>query len=176
VTRSRRPQDHWGRRAKREGYAARSVYKLEEIDRKVRLFKPGMNVLDLGAFPGSWTAYAATVVGPRGRVLGLDLQEHRGALPPNAEIRKQDVMADLDALLAGTEWNAVVSDMAPSTTGNRFVDQSRSFQLVTRALDIAEKVLVPGGHSCPAGTSSRRSSRGPTSRQRARGWPRSSRR
>ena len=78
---NRRPQDHWGHRAKKEGFAARSVYKIEEIDRRVRLFRPGARVLDLGAFPGSWTEYAAQKVGPQGRVLGLDLQEGRRALP-----------------------------------------------------------------------------------------------
>ncbi|MDQ3034759.1 MAG: RlmE family RNA methyltransferase [Myxococcota bacterium] len=142
----RRGQDHWGRRAKREGYAARSVYKLEEIDKKVRLFKGGMRVLDLGAFPGSWTVYAAQKVGPGGHVLGLDLTEFRGALPPHAEIRTQDVMAeDLDAQLGGQRYDVVMSDMAPSTTGHRFTDQARSHNLFMRALQIADDLVVPGG-------------------------------
>lgn len=144
---SKRPQDHWGRKAKREGYAARSVYKLEEIDRRTRLFKPGMKVLDLGAFPGSWTTYAANKVAPHGRVLGLDIQPPRHAVPPNAEMRRQDVMApDLDEQLGGLRWDVVMSDMAPATSGNRFVDQSRSFALVMRAIEIADRMLVPGGH------------------------------
>ncbi|UJR80299.1 RlmE family RNA methyltransferase [Sandaracinus amylolyticus] len=147
MSRSRRPQDHWGHRAKREGYAARSVYKLEEIDRRVRLLRPGARVLDLGAYPGSWTAYAAQKVGANGRVLGLDLQEFRGALPPNAEMRTQDVMSpDLDAQLGGERFDVVMSDMAPATSGHRFTDQARSFNLVMRALGIAEQLLVPGGH------------------------------
>ena len=142
----RRGQDHWGHRAKREGYAARSVYKLEEIDRKVRLFKGGQRVLDLGAFPGSWTVYAAQKVGPSGRVLGLDLQEVRIGLPPNAEMRMQDVMAeDLDAQLGGQRYDVVMSDMAPATSGHRFMDQARSHNLFMRALKIAEDLVVPGG-------------------------------
>lgn len=146
MSRHRRGQDHWGHRAKREGYAARSVYKLEEIDKKVRLFKGGQRVLDLGAFPGSWTVYAAQRVGPSGRVLGLDLTEFRGALPPNAEIRTQDVMAeDLDAQLGGQRYDVVISDMAPSTTGHRFTDQARSHALFMRALQIADDLVVPGG-------------------------------
>lgn len=146
MSRHRRGQDHWGHRAKREGYAARSVYKLEEIDRRVRLFKGGMRVLDLGAFPGSWTVYAAQKVGPGGRVLGLDITEFRGALPPNAEIRTQDVMAeDLDAQLGGQRYDVVLSDMAPSTSGHRFTDQARSHNLFMRALGIAEELVVPGG-------------------------------
>ncbi len=143
---NRRPQDHWGHRAKKEGFAARSVYKIEEIDRRVRLFRPGARVLDLGAFPGSWTEYAAQKVGPQGRVLGLDLQEGRRALPAWAELRKQDVMApDLDVLIGASSWDVVMSDMAPATSGNRFVDQTRSFQLVMRAIEIAERTLAPGG-------------------------------
>jgi len=143
---NRRPQDHWGHRAKKEGFAARSVYKIEEIDRRVRLFRPGARVLDLGAFPGSWTEYAAQKVGPQGRVLGLDLQEGRRALPAWAELRKQDVMApDLDVLIGASSWDVVMSDMAPATSGNRFVDQTRSFQLVMRAIEIAERTLAPAG-------------------------------
>lgn len=144
---SKRAQDHWGRKARREGYAARSVYKLEEIDRRVRLFRAGMKVLDLGAFPGSWTTYAAGKVSPGGRVLGLDVQAPRAAVPSNAEMRRQDVMApDLEASLGGVAWDVVMSDMAPATSGNRFVDQSRSYALVARAIEIADRVLAPGGH------------------------------
>lgn len=143
---NKRTQDHWGRKARRDGYAARSVYKLEDIDRKVHLFRPGMRVLDLGAFPGSWTVYAAQRVGPRGQVLGLDLQAPRQALPPNAEMRQQDVMAaDLAQRLAGRRWDVVLSDMAPSTSGHRLVDQARSFALAMRALELATQLLAPGG-------------------------------
>ena len=87
----RRLQDTYGRRAKADGFPARSVYKLEEIDLKVRLFRRGQRVLDLGAAPGSWTMYAATRVGLEGRVYGVDIQEHRAALPPNARIEVLDV-------------------------------------------------------------------------------------
>jgi 23S rRNA (uridine2552-2'-O)-methyltransferase len=105
-----------------------------------------MKVLDLGAFPGSWTVYAAGKVGPSGRVLGLDLQEHRIALPPNAEMRMEDVLApDLDAKLEGARYDVVLSDMAPATSGHRFTDQARSHILFMRALGIAEMLLVPGG-------------------------------
>ncbi|MBZ0120188.1 MAG: RlmE family RNA methyltransferase, partial [Sandaracinaceae bacterium] len=127
---------------KREGYAARSVYKLQEIDRKLRLLRPGARVLDLGAYPGSWTTYAAERVGPSGRVLGVDLQLFRGTLPANAEIRQGDALAlDLD----DGPFDVVLSDMAPSTTGHRFTDQARSFELFMRALEIATRLLAPGG-------------------------------
>ncbi|MFO0712406.1 MAG: RlmE family RNA methyltransferase [Sandaracinus sp.] len=144
---SKRPQDHWGHKARKEGYAARSVYKLEEIDRRTHILKVGARVLDLGAFPGSWTAYAAQRVGPKGKVLGLDLQEFRGSLPPHAQIRTGDVLSlELEKELGPASFDVVVSDMAPATTGHRFTDQARSHRLFMRALEIAEAVLAPGGH------------------------------
>jgi len=144
---SKRPQDHWGHRARKEGYAARSVYKLEEIDRRTHVLRVGGRVLDLGAYPGSWTAYAAQKVGPRGRVLGVDLTEFKGTLPPHAEIRTGDVLSmQLEQELGPGSFDLVVSDMAPSTTGHRFTDQARSHRLFMRALEIACVVLTPGGH------------------------------
>jgi 23S rRNA (uridine2552-2'-O)-methyltransferase len=144
---SKRPQDHWGRKAKKEGFAARSVFKLEEIDRRVRLFKPSMRVLDLGAFPGSWTSYAAQRVGAGGRVLGIDLTEFRGVLPAWASIRQGDALTvDVIAEHGPGSFDVVVSDMAPNTSGHRFTDQARSHQLFMRAVTVALGVLVPGGH------------------------------
>ncbi len=146
MARSGRPQDAWGRKARREGFPARSVYKLEEIDRRVRLLRPGQRVLDLGAFPGSWTLYAAKRVGAKGQVLGLDIQEPRGELPPQAEMRQVDVLT-LEPIDVGgpASFDVVLSDMAPSTTGQKSLDQYRSFELFMNALRIAEAVLVPGG-------------------------------
>ena len=142
--RSGRPNDFWGDKAKKEGYPARSVFKLEEIDRRAHLFKTGQRVLDLGAFPGSWTMFAAKRVGPKGYVLGVDIQEFRGGLPPNAEIRHLDIRA-LDVTEIG-RFNVVMSDMAPSTTGARSGDQAKSFELFMLALDAAKATLHPGGH------------------------------
>lgn len=144
MARSKRPQDRFGHKARREGFPARSVYKLEEIDRRVRLFRPGQRVLDLGASPGSWTLYAAQKVGAKGRVLGLDIQPPRTELPPQAEIRVADVLTAKPEDLDGP-YDVVVSDMAPSTTGQKSLDQYRSFELAMRALEIAKGVLRPGG-------------------------------
>lgn len=141
-----RRQDVFGKRARKEGYPARSVYKLEEIDRRLRMLKPGHRVLDLGAFPGSWTLYAAARVGGKGQVIGVDLQEHIGALPKNAEIRQGDILAlDVASLGGPASFDVVMSDMAPSTTGRRDLDQYRSFELFMRALDVAKALLKPGG-------------------------------
>ncbi|MGE0790553.1 MAG: SAM-dependent methyltransferase [Sandaracinaceae bacterium] len=144
--RRRRHQDAYGRRARREGYAARSVYKLEEIDKKLRILRRGARVLDLGAFPGSWTTFAADKVQREGRVLGIDRTPFRGALPPHAEIREGDVMEIAAADLGGpASFDVVLSDMAPSTSGHRFTDQARSEALFLRALEIARSVLTDGG-------------------------------
>jgi 23S rRNA (uridine2552-2'-O)-methyltransferase len=144
---NKRPQDHFGHRARKEGFAARSVYKLEEIDRRMKLLAPGKRVLDLGAFPGSWTSYAATKVGPKGRVLGIDQKEFRGALPPWAQIIMGDALTlDLAQEHGPGSFDVVLSDMAPATTGHKFVDQTRSFDLFAKALAVAEVVLPAGGH------------------------------
>ncbi|MDB4972332.1 MAG: Ribosomal large subunit methyltransferase [Myxococcaceae bacterium] len=147
MTKSGRPNDAFGAKAKKEGFAARSVYKLEEIDRKNRLFRRGMRVLDLGAFPGSWTQYASNKVGAEGHVLAVDQQEWRGGFAPNVETRQCDVLALTPRDVGGVaSFDVVMSDMAPWTTGTRFVDQCRSFDLYVHALSIAEGSLRGEGH------------------------------
>ncbi len=145
MAKRRRPQDRFGKQARRDGYPARSVYKLEEIDKKVRLLSKGQRVLDLGAYPGSWTMYAAERVGPKGRVLGFDLTKFEGVLPPQAEIRQGDAFAISLDELDEEPFDLVISDMAPKTSGQKSADQYRSFELAMRALELAEKVLKPGG-------------------------------
>ncbi|MDH3818427.1 MAG: RlmE family RNA methyltransferase [Myxococcales bacterium] len=140
----RRKQDHHGRRARREGYPARSVYKLQEIDRRVGLFKKGQRVLDLGASPGSWTLYAAEQVGPNGQVLGIDLHDPGVALPAQAQILTLDAF-QVDPESLDGPFDLVISDMAPKTSGQRHADQYRSYELVMRALELAKSVLKPGG-------------------------------
>jgi 23S rRNA (uridine2552-2'-O)-methyltransferase len=141
-----RRQDAFGKQARREGYAARSVYKLEEMDRRFNLLRRGDHVLDLGAFPGSWTSYAATRVAPEGRVLGLDLTPFKGALPANAEIREGDIYeTDLADLGGPAAYDVVLTDMAPSTIGHRFTDVTRSEQLFLRALELAAVLLRRDG-------------------------------
>lgn len=144
--RRRREQDRFGHRAKREGYAARSVYKLQEIHDKVGLLRRGARVLDLGAFPGSWTTFAAEKVQREGKVRGYDLTPFKGALPPNAEILCADVFElSVEELGGRRSWDVVMSDMAPATSGHRFTDQARSEALVMRALELAVQVLAPRG-------------------------------
>jgi 23S rRNA (uridine2552-2'-O)-methyltransferase len=141
-------QDHYTRRAKKENYAARSVYKLAEIQKKHRLIKKGGRVLDLGCAPGSWLQFAAEQTGAKGRVVGVDLKPVTIKLPDHVEV----VTGDIDEVFRdaaqplGTGFSVVLSDMAPATTGNKHADAVRSFVLCETALEVAVKVLRPGGH------------------------------
>lgn len=136
------------RRAKDEQFAARAIYKLEQIDRRFRLLARGRRVLDLGCWPGSWLQYAADKVGEDGLVVGIDLKEVEIALPPWVETAVGDVEAIDPAELTDRfgPFDVVLSDMAPHTTGDRHSDQWRSEELFLRALTIARSVLRPGGH------------------------------
>jgi 23S rRNA (uridine2552-2'-O)-methyltransferase len=138
--------DHFTRAAKERGFPARSVFKLEDIDRRVRLLRPGMHVLDLGAAPGSWAMYAAQKVGRAGKVLAVDLEPLSTALPPGAVFIQGDALSLAnEALALFAPYDVVLSDMAPRTTGNRVTDQARSLELFLRALAVAASLGKPGG-------------------------------
>jgi 23S rRNA (uridine2552-2'-O)-methyltransferase len=137
-------QDHYSRQAKKDRYPARSVYKLEEIQQKQRLIKKGDKILDLGCSPGSWLLYAAKLIGDKGRVVGIDLKPVKIQAASNIEIMTGDVFA-VDAGSLGSDFNVVLSDMAPATTGHKAVDAARSAGLCEAALAIAKNVLLPGG-------------------------------
>lgn len=131
-------------RARQQGYPARSVFKLEEIDRRVRLLRPGMRVLDLGASPGSWSLYALEKIGKAGKLVAIDLKPLEVALPPSGTFVLGDAR-ESEAPKAHAPYDVVLSDMAPNTTGNRNADQARSFDLFMFALDVAAKLTAPGG-------------------------------
>lgn len=141
--------DVFAQRARKEGYPARSVYKLEEIDQRTKLLKQGQRVLDLGCAPGSWLLYAAKRVGPSGRVRGVDLKPLEIALPPNTVAIAGDALTpgpEVEAFLReNAPYDVVLSDMAPSTSGTPFQDQARSAELVERTLDVADAWLNKGG-------------------------------
>lgn len=138
--------DAFTKAAKAQGYPARSVFKLEEIDRRVRLFRHGQRVLDLGATPGSWSLYAAQKIGGNGKLLAIDLTPITVPLSANTTFRQGDALSLAnDDLALFAPYDVVLSDMAPSTTGSRIADQTRSFELFMRALAVAEALLVPGG-------------------------------
>ena len=143
-------RDHYYHKAKEENFAARSIYKLEEIDQKYRIVKAGMKVLDLGAAPGSWSQYLSQKVGEKGKVLGVDLIQVgltlSNALFIHADLR--DLNLDQVFVENGFEpwFDGVFSDMAPKTTGIRFTDQARSMELCELALSVADRFLKPGGN------------------------------
>lgn len=137
-------QDHFFHRAKKENFVARSVYKLQELDRKFRLLRPGQKVLDLGAAPGSWSQYAAERIGVHGSLLGVDLQEIAIAVP-RARWLQEDVRFVNWAEVAPDKFDVVLSDMAPKTTGIAVTDQARSLDLCESALQVAEQRLAMGG-------------------------------
>jgi 23S rRNA (uridine2552-2'-O)-methyltransferase len=138
--------DRFTRAAKEAGFPARSVFKLEEIDRRTRLLSGGMRVLDLGATPGSWTMYASKKIGQGGRLLAIDLEPLGVALPPNAAFAQGDALSlSNDDLSRFAPYDVVMSDMAPKTTGTRVTDQARSFELFMRALAVAVALGAPGG-------------------------------
>lgn len=140
-------QDHYSRKAQKEKYPARSIYKLQEIQKKYRLVRKGDSILDLGCSPGSWLVYAAALTGQSGRVVGIDLKPVSIQLPAHVRVYEGDLLAPDEALMEklGQGFHAVISDMAPNTTGNKDVDAARSFDLCEVALNLARETLVPNG-------------------------------
>lgn len=133
--------DHFTKAAKARGYPARSVFKLEEIDHRIRLLKSGQKVLDLGCAPGSWSLYVSERIGSSGRLLAVDLQPVAQVLPPNTTFIQGDALVLSETILAAhAPYQVVLSDMAPNTTGNRLADQTHSYQLFTFALSMAAKL------------------------------------
>lgn len=143
----RRLHDQFFKKAKAEGYVARSAYKLQEINDKKLLIQHGDRVLDLGCAPGAWLQVASELTGPRGLVVGIDLQEVRRNFGPNVRTVQGDIYrtdpADLLSL-GGGPFDVVISDMAPNTTGAG--DDFLSVRLCRRVLELVPALLRPGGH------------------------------
>ena len=148
----RKVQDYYFKKAKKEHYPARSVYKLEEAQKKYRFLKTGDTVLDLGCQPGSWAIYAARTVGPEGLVVGVDLQEGQKISIAKAaktvwlcqDIMAEDVVGTIQEI--SKNFRIILSDIAPRTSGNKWVDQQQSLNLARRVLELAESLLENGGN------------------------------
>jgi 23S rRNA (uridine2552-2'-O)-methyltransferase len=140
--------DPYVQRAKAEGWRSRAVYKLEQMDRKEHLLHPGQTVLDLGAAPGGWSQYARRRVGRKGRVVAMDILP-MDAIPGveflQGDFREESVLEALEALTGPRAVDLLLSDMAPNLSGMNAIDQPRSLYLVELALDMAGRVLKPGG-------------------------------
>lgn len=144
---ARQLNDPYVREAKAKGYRSRAAFKLIELDTKHHFLKPGATVLDLGAAPGGWSQVAAARVGAKGRVVATDILE-MAPLPGVAFLKADLLEADAPAQLAhllGRKADVVLSDMAAPTTGHRATDHLRTTALFEAALDMAERVLKPGG-------------------------------
>ena len=141
-------EDHFTRRARDEKWLARSVYKLEEIDRRCKLILTGHRILDLGCYPGSWSQYCTRKVGPQGEVVGVDLKRPGRFAAPNFKFIEADVLnLDIEGLKKQiSPRNVVISDLAPQTSGIHVVDTSRSMDLARKALVIALGLLQKRGH------------------------------
>jgi len=158
-----KPKDTYFYKAKREGYPARSVYKLEEIDKKYRIIKRGSKILELGASPGSWLKYCLNKIGKDGHIVAIDLERPSLALTAQVDFIQEDIFkveaASLQCNTNGlglhaegqqssrqsNSFDLVLSDLAPRTSGIKEVDQARSMELAKRAIDIGGDVLKKGG-------------------------------
>ena len=140
-------KDPYGVKAKEEGYPARSVYKLKEIQDKYKLIRPGQRIVDLGCHPGSWLRFCSESVGPVGLVLGLDLKNPTIPLSPNILFLQADLLTVPDETIQ--EWagraELVLSDLSPKTSGIKWLDHQHSLELNFRALEIGFLVLKKGG-------------------------------
>lgn len=140
--------DEYVKKAQKEGYRSRAVYKLQEIQEKDHILKPSMKIVDLGSAPGGWSQYAARIIGNNGRIIASDILP----MDPIAfvefvqgDFREQVVLDELLNLLGNDKADLVISDMAPNMSGTEAVDQPRSIYLCELALDMAQQVLKPGG-------------------------------
>lgn len=140
--------DEFVRRAHKEGWRSRAVFKLEEIDRAEKLLGPGISILDLGAAPGGWSQYVARKLDGRCRIVATDVLP-MDALPGvtfiQGDFRDQPVLDQVLAAAGGDGVDLVLSDMAPNMSGMDVVDQPRAMYLSELALDLALKVLKPSG-------------------------------
>ncbi len=140
--------DEYVKMAQVKGYRSRAVFKLDEIQDKDQIIKPGMNIIDLGAAPGGWSQFAREIIGKKNKIIALDIlpmEPIEGVDFIQGDFREQAVLDELYAVLDGAEVNLVMSDMAPNMSGNKAVDQPRSIYLGELALETAKTVLAKGG-------------------------------
>jgi 23S rRNA (uridine2552-2'-O)-methyltransferase len=144
-----KPHDHYFKKAKQEGYRSRAAYKLLELQRRFRVIKPGDFVVDLGAAPGGWLQVAAEIVGPAGKVIGVDLQPIETFRRPNilllqGDITEAETQGRIKELFGGPA-HCVLSDLAPKLSGIRDADTARCLELNRAALAAATGLLRRGG-------------------------------
>jgi 23S rRNA (uridine2552-2'-O)-methyltransferase len=144
---SDRKHDGYYKKAKKEGYRARSSYKLDQINTRYNLIKAGDTVLDLGAAPGGWSQVALEIVGPQGKVVGVDIQGIKpidNVIFIKGDLTKPETLQKI--LETVTSVDVVVSDMSPNITGNYSMDHARSIALAETAFDVARKLMRKSGN------------------------------
>ncbi len=146
----KRKKDFYSKQADKEGYPARSVYKLKEIQERYGIVRKTNRILDIGSSPGSWSLYVLRELKVRGEVVGVDIKgmKTEGFAFSNFRFIQADIMEEdiFEKLKSYSPFDVILSDVAPSTSGNRDVDAYRSAELVRRVLEIAEMVLLIGGN------------------------------
>ena len=141
------PQDKFFKKAKEQGYRARSAFKLEAIQKLFHLIKPGDKVLDLGAAPGSFLQLIEQIIGTKGLVVGIDLKPIEDLKKPNVKTIVGDILDEnIYKKISTDQFDVITSDLAPSTSGIKSLDAGRSFQLNVQVFMVAERHLKPGGH------------------------------
>ena len=148
----RKVRDYYYKKAKKDKYPARSIYKLEEVQQKYRLLGKGDSVLDIGCYPGSWSLYASETVGPRGIVVGVDLQQAEGSPRSGGaeihwlcrDITEPDFIGQVRKIRSA--FKVIISDIAPKTTGNKWADHQQSMRLVEHTLALTEALLHEKGN------------------------------
>ncbi len=138
--------DFWSKKAKKEGFAARSIYKLDEINKKFNLIKEGQNILDLGCAPGSWSQFISEKIGETGTLIGIDYKQITVNLK-NAHFIYGNFLREhnQEKIMSFGPYDGIVSDMAPDTTGDKLTDCYASSELVNTALDFSYRYLKKGG-------------------------------
>jgi 23S rRNA (uridine2552-2'-O)-methyltransferase len=146
--RERQERDPFVQRARREGWRSRAVFKLQEIDRKHRLLKPGMLCVDLGAAPGGWSQYVSEKLDGNVRIVAVDLlpmDTLSGVEFVQGDFTEDETLEAMRKLIGDDRVDLVMSDMAPNISGTRSVDQPRSMYLAELALDMCREFLASGG-------------------------------
>ena len=140
--------DEFVKRAHREGWRSRAVFKLQELQESERLLRPGIRCVDLGAAPGGWSQYAARIIGGKSRIVATDILRMDAISGVDfvlGDFREEAVLAEVLATVGAEKVDLVLSDMAPNIAGIDAVDQPRSMYLAELALEFADRVLAPGG-------------------------------
>lgn len=144
----RQDKDPFVKLAKAQGYRSRASFKLLELQQKYRLFKPGMNIIDLGAAPGGWTQVIEHIIGKTGNIIALDLlpiAPIENVMVIQGDFTEEKTYIALQRLIDNQKIDWIISDMAPNMSGTWIVDQAKAMYLVECALDFAQQTLKPGG-------------------------------